>query len=534
MVSKRDISKLLKKGLSGREVAKLITEDSWEVDHQRDGFLSEADIQTLKASLYGQGLQEYNQWIRVYQLVDYTLKDAQIQALEAQRMLLLSTKMLEMYRLEDAVRYYQMVSPAIVTQKQYDELKTEYRANRLQEILTLWQVIDSRAYKVAPQELQDKALGGDGFVQDLAGLLQDEQPPMYQEVVRQVIQLIREGKLQPVQADEQAIRKLKAHEQKEEELRARDETLAVATDSLPDWIELGRQERALLQASYKAAKSKASQKSQEEMVRLLEWYVQTSDLPASEAMSDEEQEKLLEYTYFSGEELYQAGLPEWLEYVDSYKPDWEEETAARPAGVMQSISVAIIQEPRPEDVDERGWYKDREAKELSRLSGYMRKRQLEVDGLSQPELLKKSRVQIGERIKTFLAIQAVIEAISDVVGVPMVEDLEEWREAIETDVELYNLLCSSKSYFAEAGPPYYLGMPELKKLKIGRLKPTARSLRYYRERMAMALGDNWWKEAIESLDFEEPEAESLAEELKQDFQAVREGNGSEEAHHGQE
>ena len=66
-----------------------------------------------------------------------------------------------------------------------------------------------------------------------------------------------------------------------------------------------------------------------------------------------------------------------------------------------------------------------------------------------------------------------------------------------------------------------LGYAKAGQLKIGRLKPTARSLRYYRERMAIALGDDWLKEAFKTLDFKPSEAGSLAEIMARELREAK-------------
>jgi len=96
---------------------------------------------------------------------------------------------------------------------------------------------------------------------------------------------------------------------------------------------------------------------------------------------------------------------------------------------------------------------------------------------------------------------------------------------------MYNFFLSQESI------PAYLGMPKLAELKIGRLKPTARSLRYYRERMAIALGKEWVREAYKTLSFKPPESGSLAELLARHLREARQQlgmDGDEEESDGQE
>lgn len=137
------IKKLLASGrLTGKEAGRLVVQDSWLVDRNQQGFLSERDIKALKAGLRTQkDIEDYNSYIHAYRLIDFTLKEAHILALELQRDLMIAIRLVEEYRLEDTIRRIQLTLPAIVTQKQYDEFSSKQRANRLREITTLKEVL---------------------------------------------------------------------------------------------------------------------------------------------------------------------------------------------------------------------------------------------------------------------------------------------------------------------------------------------------------------------------------------------------------
>ena len=120
------------------------------------------------------------------------------------------------------------------------------------------------------------------------------------------------------------------------------------------------------------------------------------------------------------------------------------------------------------------------------------------------------------RIKSFLSILAVMDAISQIVDIDFSEDMRQDYEQIENTVDVFNsdvniLWIYADDWMKDLGlgdaeePPY--------QLKTGRMKPTAKSLRYYQERMAMALGANWMKEAVKSLEYEPAEEGSLAQEM---------------------
>lgn len=77
--TKASIKRILsRKRLSGLEAGRLLLEDSWEVDHGREGFLSlPEDIQILKEKLRTEeDYDHFNRLIETYRLLDYTLREA--------------------------------------------------------------------------------------------------------------------------------------------------------------------------------------------------------------------------------------------------------------------------------------------------------------------------------------------------------------------------------------------------------------------------------------------------------------------------
>jgi hypothetical protein len=495
MATKSEVKRLLGKGLTGLEAAKLVLQDYVEEDHGRPGFLSKADIERIKRSLTSPSdVADYNRWIRVYQLVDYSLKEAKIAELEAETLLWQATNLLKIYHLEHRVRTILYSLPAIVTEKQYEELKAKQR---------------------------DLLLSHKHKLDDVATMLEDEDEEGYlQRAVQRLLPPVRDGKVRPVWLSEEACQQLK-------ELKAEDQVQRERWQEEPSldlesyWRESARREDEILQAGYDAGKTLQP----EEAASLLE------------SVAGSEDAKILERLYFSSQELYEAGfLQDW---IDEYKPDLDWDTMARPDGIMQSNSVAIIQEPSPHDLDERGWYKDHGLEMLTELSGYQHRSELLLGGESRtlPERLQVYRSAACEQIKLFLAIQAIVEAVSQIIEVDLGEDLDQSLERLRASLEYYNSYAAPMDLgedrpepFRTIKPPYYLGQPELPRLKIGKLRPTASSLRYYEERMAMALGDDWWREAIESLDFETDEEDSLAGDLLKALEDAREDAREERGH----
>lgn len=490
MATQADIKRLLSKKLTGLEAAKLILQDNVEVDHGRDGLLSKADIERIKRGLTSpKEIDDYNRWIRVYQLVDYTLKEARITQLEAERMLTRAIGHLRLYHQEAETRHILWLLPAIVTEKQYQELKAKQRASLL---------------------AKKKSLYG------LACSIQDEEEDTFpSQALQELLPMMRDGRIRPVLLPEEAIQQLK---DLEAEAQAHRDQAKEHPDMQDEnfWRDHSRREEQILEEAYPKARP------------ILPEELDVLEPPLPEDPT-EEQDRLFYYLYFSSQDLYDAGL--LRDWIDEYVPDLDEETSARPAGMMQSPYLAIIQDPSEYQLDERGWYKDSGTEYLSRLSDYKHMDELfqKSLGRSLPEEIRLLRQQAGERIKVFLAIQAMVEAVSEIIGVQLGEDLDQWTEELQATLGLYNVYAAplepeneiDKRLPSLLDPPYYLGLPKLPRLKIGKLKPTASSMAYYRERMAMALGDDWWREGMETLDFQAQEEDSLAAALLKEMAAAR-------------
>lgn len=443
MTTKTDIRKLIGGGLTGEEAGRLVLQDNWLADRGQEGFLDARDMSAIKSSLKtSRDIKAYNSYIRLYELIDYTLKDAKIYAVEAQFFLMWVDKLLDGLARKKAYNWSLMTEiPAIVTQKQYDELSQRQREHKLRKPVGIDELLEMRA-EAYPE---DKKAG--------------EWPLEWKSAIQEVQELIREGKLTPL--------RLK-NKQDYYDYYKRD------IDYLP---------------------------AKDTVERLDSWL-------AGE-LSEEEIDNLLELTVFIGEELYKAGLPEWVEWIDTYMPNLDELTAARPEGMMQGRRVAVIQNPKPDEVDERGYWIEKDI--------FNSKEEPDIEG--HKEMIGTFLKAIKERIKAFLSIMAVMDAISQIVGIDFSEDMREQHGQIESIVDVFNsdvndLWPLSYSWLEE------LGLGDIRRpyqMKIGKMKPTVKSLRYYQERMAIALGANWYQEAINSLEYEKPEEGSLAQEMAEEL-----------------
>jgi hypothetical protein len=452
MRTKAEIRKLIRGGLTGEKAGKLVLEDNWLVDRGQEGFLTDKDMGYIKSSLKtSRDIEVYNSYIRLYELVDYTLKDAKIFALEAQLYLVKIDKKLERLLQKTAHNWNLLtMRPAIVTQKEYEDLSERQRQLiKMKKPIALDELLAFRAEHY-PEDKGDRPLA-------------------WKTAIHEIQELIREGKLTPLKLKD----KQDYHDFMKREIDYRD-----AEDTVK-WLN-----------------------------KLLE---EGSSLP------EEEMDILLERTVFIGSELYKTGLPEWIEWMDNYTPNLDEMTAARPEDLMQSGRVAIIQNPKPEEVDRRGYWKKKDvfsSKENPEIEEYREAVDIFLDAAK-------------ERIKSFLAILAVMDAISQIVGIDFSEDMRQWYEQIESTVENFNndvdsLFTPPQSWLEDLGD-----FSKSCQMKIGSMKPTAKSLKYYQERMAIALGSDWMGEAVESLEYD-PAAEgsltqAVADELGKKAQGTKDG-----------
>ena len=450
MPTKADIKKILSKGLTGREAGKLVFQDNWLADTGRGGFLKDRDISSIKAGLKtDRDIKEYNSYIRLYKYVDYTLKEVRISSLEAESYLYYIYLLLQPYERAETYRWTSMYIPAIVTQKQYEELSAKQRDIMLKRAMSLQELISI----LSGVELE--------YILD-----EDEPEPVIDfqkdekliQAVEKVKELLKSGKLKPLK--------------------------------LEKWDDY-----------YQAHKLKIPAQPVKEVVEMLD------KILAGELQYDEDDS--LRLTVFRGQNLYEIEeLEGWIkEEIEEYSPNWDVETGARPEGMMQSQYVAIIQNPLPEDLDKRGYWIERD------YLGSYRKPDTKRDSGLITGLMDASK----ERIKGFLAVQSVLEAICKVIEVDFLEDLEQWREELQSIVEVINRLIDSLD-----GSWERLGLPELKPIKMGRMKATASTIRYFRERMALALGENWWEEPRDNFKLEADEPDTLAQEFSEELEEVME------------
>ena len=489
MTTKKDISKLLSKGLTGKEAGRLILEDNWLVDHMREGFLSPRDVSAIKAGLKTtKDIEDYNSYVETYRIIDYTLKDAHIKALELQVRMRAVIQLILMYLFDNSSEIGLLKDPVIMTEKEYQDAKARQREDLLKDLSSIDDVILRRAWKTLPQEILDQEPEDEYLLE----WLRRDHPDLWKQVVSDILELLRTGKLRPALItgkDKEALTDLwdrikelrerqSIYKMSSEELlkRTRDGSYPTEEDRILDMEtkKLSKQEEALLQSLYKAGKGK----SQDKLISSLEKILEGS-------LSQEEEDEILLYAFCSGEDLYQAGLPECIEWIDTFKPDLD----------INWNGIAILKDPKPGQVDERGYYKKfHDMEELS-------------DKLSSGDFDFYHPIRMAkEEIKLVLGFQSIIQAVSEVIGIDFTEDIKIWIKDVKDIIEEYNRL----RLRIQASDNISENIKDaIQPISLEKLSPSAKTIKYLRERLARSLGEGWWEDVKDALieDLKEKEAQ---------------------------
>lgn len=405
MPTKKDVKRLLKKGLTGKEAAQLVIQDSWEIDNHRKPLLSMTELKTVISSLSPQEGAEYNKWIEMYKIISFTLKESHIQALTIMRAL---DHIVAVTKSIVEANSFRASQPAIVTQKQYDELLAKWQVGEHEETVDLWDAAAQRAYELATEEQRERNY------HDFNTLAASEEE-LLRAALEQFLDLEERGQL---------------------ELKG--------SDSPRETV------KALLSADWSG------------------W--------------DEEEEdrafKPLGLIQVQAGQLYEAGLPEWKEWIDTLKPGLDND--------LEGNGIAIIQKPESYQVDERGYYRSSFFENSSSFIGYWLRDRMRKRGDSLEESLDEAIKKQKANIRSLLAYQEVVTAVSELIGVDMGEGIREWLSDIDRLTQSYRIFNKPNGHLTPL-----TGM-QLPPIELSKLKPIPASVQYLRERVAMALGENWY------------------------------------------
>lgn len=474
MARKVDMKKILGKGLTGKEAGRLVLQDNWLVDNGEKGFLTERDLASIKSSLtQPQDINDYNSYIETYRLIDYTLKEAHIMALTVHKKLYAMNELLHWYFIGNSFMGHKL-APVIMTQKQYDDALASDKEYVLSEIISLDEIILS-GY-IAGAMGDQETIEGDDIPEDaiLIHWHSKNHTPEWQEELSGLISLIKADKLKPVSITGSKRAKLDEawdayyQEPKKEPLdfekvKSGEQDIAERLKPSP----LKEAYDKLLSASYSSGKKLYSQKKKDRLLAFLE--------RAKEGRSSEEElDELLGYTFVSGNDLYKSGAEHYKAMIDGMELD--------DGGALNEIAILITKGTGM--IDEKGHYRS-----LISMRFHQGSSMTDVKDIS--EGLKS----VKETMRTIMGIQSVLEAVSEVIGVDFTTGIREW---IDEAKDLIAEINKSRIYLFK-----FTGVKEMaetiKPINLSKLKPSADTVKYFRERMAMGLGRKWWDESMKAV-----------------------------------
>jgi hypothetical protein len=484
MTKMDEVNKLLSKGLTGKEAGRLVLQDNWQADHGKETFLSQKDINTLKRGLKTtQDIKDYNSYIRTYELLDYTLRQANIAKLEAEKLILL----LDHYLLMTLNRLMEdhdnaLFKPSIMTEKQYQDVKANQRARLLASLHDLEDVILWRVEEKYPGYLEPLEEGGEYMVEANLEYLAEEEPDKLRGAILDILQLLKTDQIQPASFSEKYKKQLKDLKAERDVIY---EASHISQEDDPKTRVLTKEEKASLDRIFqdedqlKLEAYKAGRRDQEKLISTLEGLLDGSIKP-------DKAEAILKAFYTTGEELYKTGLPEQVSWIDEFKP-------ALHKGEGTLSGIAVIQDPKDSMLDERGYYY-----KSSYADDWMPSK-----GSGMADTYQQGHKQIIESIKLFLAFHSIVEAVSEVIGIDFAEETRGWLDSLSSIIDSHNQTVEQARYYALSEILGY----EIKPIKLDRYKPSAQTVKYLRERMSISLGDGWYeaKEAL-SADLDQKEA----------------------------
>jgi hypothetical protein len=225
--------------------------------------------------------------------------------------------------------------------------------------------------------------------------------------------------------------------------------------------------------------------------------------------------------YLSGQELYETGLPEWQRWIDDYQTGMYEGSF----GGNVFGEVAIVLQPDPSNLDERGWYREDWPEAFSGLNQLAK--MSEEQGIDVRQAIQQRHQKIRKELRCFLAYQPVVETVSELVGVKLHEDLEQWLATIEEETEHYQqalerncvkrLPALMRRHLSPKAQAFEKLRPDLPPFAIDDLKPDPGQIKHLQERMSLALSKEDYRQVcIGWLEEQSKEIEAIEERLAEE------------------
>jgi len=380
----KKIKNLMKKGtLTGFEVAKIVISILWDVESEVQSIPHREVVKTFDPVMSVDGIDsfldknlaqhcgkhaEFDNWTMAFPAMVYARDKALILYLETTNTLSVAEAILEQFITEAIIRHKMKWIPEIVTEKQYQDLKAQQRKELLQEKSSLERIIFNRASSHTTTKHEG------WMIEDLLEGSPNEQKDAikyFKQACSEVFDFIKEGKLS---------------------------------------VTYRKKALCLLE--------RIQTKPDNEILAIMDFAIS-----AEPKRKIKEPEPYLEKSTAEGKALYNNGWPEWISWVDNYKHNLDKSAP---------YEVAVIQNPSSHQVDERGYY-------------------IKRNGIADHPFIKMQDNPIWEKIKLtprrffsiqfqkaeqniarFLFYRSVLRAVSDVLGLNLTSEIDEWYKDLET------------------------------------------------------------------------------------------------------
>jgi len=203
--------------------------------------------------------------------------------------------------------------------------------------------------------------------------------------------------------------------------------------------------------------SEAYEKGYSKLMELIESGKLEIELPDEKETPPERYYRLLKSMEVSREALYKAGIDR--DYIDTYEPGFNEETGGTQAG------VAILQEPKEYQIDERGYY-------LFGTTFKEMKESIEKKKTMMLNSLKEISEKVRELLESFFEYVEIVKAYSELLEYDFYSHAE---PILDTTIKTVSRFNESLEKNKEAIMPEALD-EEPPKINIDSLKPSPEAI----------------------------------------------------------
>ena len=421
---------LIKKGsLSGFDIVKIALADQWEAKCGRDDIVSKAEQDVLIGKISFDFKGCFYDWMNAYKGISETVRLVNQFSLKVQLVVNEVQNILVRYCIHEMsdfeIKSSKYLTPEIVTEKQLTDLKSNQRKDLLKAKTSLIFILIRRAETLLEnlnpvrENIDFEFMITEGSTKE-----QDESAEYFRKACAEIHDLIKEGKL-PISNQKNAM--------------------------------------GVLKRIHKT-------KSSFEIAGLYQiaWYNDPD-----QQYDKIKPEPFLEKCEATGAALYKTGLPEWVQWVDEYKHNYDQSAP---------YSVAVIQDPSGVSLDENGYYK---GKTISQNAFFASPDETLFNSMSlSPGAYIGKRIDDAkEFLRIYYFVRNLIQIFTDMTGVNFCEDIEtEDDPMIEASWESLGIVLNNAIDLSGRVKKILEGMPDLG--KVDNFKPSSEVESFCKKRLS--------------------------------------------------